>query len=86
MGRKNIYICVLVGLFALIAVRSAQGATVLTEYVDRDAGFSLQYPKQWVLVKDPAEMIKIQAGSINLVNEKNMTDEERGKYKLLIHV
>ncbi len=55
-------------------------------YTDDDAGFTLSSPDYWLQETDVETMLTIQDGSIDLIREELLTDEEKDAYRVMIHV
>jgi len=53
---------------------------------NEDPGFSIVYPDYWTIIEEPEEMIAIQDGSIDLINEDALTDGDLNGYRVMVHV
>jgi hypothetical protein len=83
MGVK--YLALIFLLAAASSFDSPQPGT-LVDYVDEEAGFSFRYPEYWVLVEDVDTMIEVQDGSIDLIRQEDLKEEERAAYRVMAHV
>jgi len=76
-------------IVSLIAMQFPWDSPLMAEmiqFTDEDAAFTMSSPDYLIQVTDVETMLGIRDGSIDLIREELLTEEERDAYRVMIHV